>query len=296
MQSMENKLRELAEKRERLKQGGASVKLLQTEPIMATRALHKSPLQSSIVYGPVQSRRLGPSLGVNILPKTYKLCSFNCVYCQYGWTEKPTLKVDEQIHAVPTPEEVAAALEKSLRDIVRHRTHINSLTLSGNGEPTLHPRLGEIVDIARSLRDRYVPKVKLTILSNSSTVGKPEVRDTLGKFDLKLMKLDAGNEEVFCELNGPASAIYLGEIVAGLKSLDNVAIQSMFVQGRVTNADADSVDAWLHKIAEIRPTLVQVYSLDREPAEKKLWKVSIPTLQWIVSQIRWRVGVPAEVY
>ncbi|HET8563119.1 MAG TPA: radical SAM protein, partial [Candidatus Binatia bacterium] len=283
MQSIAEKLRELAQRGERLQR-------------MGTPASDHLPLQCGIVYGPVRSRRLGLSLGVNILPTTYKLCSFNCVYCQYGWTMKPTLEVDEKVHALPKPEKVAADLERSFREILRHRTPIDAVTFSGNGEPTLHPRLGEIVEIARSLRDRYLPKVKLTILSNSSTVGKPEVRDALKKFDLKMMKLDAGNEELFQDLNGPASGIYLGEIVAGLKSLDDVVIQSMFVQGRVTNVDPGSIETWLHEIAEVKPRLVQVYSLDREPAEKKLWKVSMPTLQWIANQVRFRVGVPAEVY
>jgi wyosine [tRNA(Phe)-imidazoG37] synthetase (radical SAM superfamily) len=110
------------------------------------------------------------------------------------------------------------------------------------------------------------------------------------------MKLDAGSEELIGQLNGPAPPFYLGEIVAGLKRLRDVTLQSLFIQGRITNADPDSVVLWVEKVAEIQPTLVQVYTLDRIPAERRLWKVSIPTLQWIARLVRWRASVPAEVY
>lgn len=254
------------------------------------------PLQPSIVYGPVRSRRLGLSLGINILPSGYKLCSFNCLYCQYGWTPKPTLNPTYQIKDLPQPKEVSDALEKSLRQIIRQRMKLDSITFSGNGEPTLHPDLAETVEKAKTLRDRYVPQVKLAILSNSSTVGRKEVREALEMLDLKVMKLDAGSEELVEQLNAPASPFYLGEIVAGLKRLKDIVLQSLFVQGRVGNADPDSVALWLDQVAEIQPTLVQVYTLDRVPAERRLWKVNRATLEWIASQVRWRAAVPAEVY
>lgn len=254
------------------------------------------PLQPSIVYGPVRSRRLGLSLGINILPSGYKLCSFNCLYCQYGWTPKPTLNPTYQIKDLPQPKEVSDALEKSLRQIIRQRMKLDSITFSGNGEPTLHPDLAETVEKAKTLRDRYVPQAKLTILSNSSTVGRKEVREALEMLDLKVMKLDAGSESLVHQLNAPAVPFYLAEIVDGLKRLKGVILQSLFVQGRVTNADSDSVELWLQKVNEIQPRLVQVYSLDRAPAERRLWKVNRATLEWIASQVRWRAALPVEVY
>lgn len=254
------------------------------------------PLQPGIIYGPVRSRRLGLSLGINLLPSGYKLCSFNCLYCQYGWTVKPTLDVADQVNDLPRPKEVFAALEESLRQVTRQQTKLDSITFSGNGEPTLHPDFPQIVEQAGTLRDRYFPQVKLAILSNSSTVAEKEVREALDRLDLRVMKLDAGSEELIRHLNGPARPFYLGEIVAGLKRLKDVTLQSLFVQGRVTNADPDSLALWLEKVREIHPILVQVYTLDRVPAATRLWKVSIPTLQWIASQVRWRAGVPAEVY
>lgn len=264
---------------------------------MDTATIKKTlPLQSGIVYGPVNSRRLGASLGVNLLPCGYKLCSFNCLYCQYDWTHKPTLNLTYQIKDLPRPEAVSAALQASLQRIAKRRSRLDCITFSGNGEPTLHPDLAEIVAAAKQLRDQYLPQVKLVILSNSSTVGREEVRAALEMLDLKVMKLDAGSEDLIRRLNTPTPPFYIGEIVAGLKNLKNVILQSIFVQGRVTNTDPDSVELWLEKVREIHPTLVQVYTLDRQPAETRLWKVNLPTLQWIASQVRWRAGVPAEVY
>lgn len=263
---------------------------------MARSSLRTLPLQPGIVYGPVRSRRLGLSLGINLLPTAYKLCSFNCAYCQYGWTEKPTLDPTGAFKDLPRPDEVAVALEQFLRNALRRRIRIDCITFSGNGEPTLHPHFGEIVDRAGALRDQYLPNAKLCILSNSSMVGHKKVRAALEKLDLRIMKLDAGSEELIQELNGPALPFYLGEIVAGLQQLTDVSIQSLFVQGRVTNADPESVEVWLDKLTAIQPKLVQVYTLDRQPADERLWKVNIATLQWVVSQVRWRAGVAAELY
>lgn len=263
---------------------------------LATQSLKTLPLQSGIIYGPILSRRLGFSLGINLLPSGYKLCSFNCLYCQYGWTHKPTLNPTYQVNDMPRPKEVSAALERYLQRVVRQRTNLDSITFSGNGEPTLHPDLAEIVEGVKTLRDQYVPQVKLAILSNSSTVGRKDVRDALEVLDLKVMKLDAGSEEIIRRLNGPTPPFYLGEIVTGLKRLRDVILQSLFVQGRIANADPDSVESWLEKVAEIQPNLVQVYTLDRVPAERRIWKVNLATLQWIAGQVRWRTGVPVEVY
>ena len=114
--------------------------------------------------------------------------------------------------------------------------------------------------------------------------------------DLKIMKFDAGNEDMFCQLNHPAAPVYMGEIIAGLKALKDCYLQSCFVQGRVTNADPDSVGMWVEKVREIHPLAVQIYSLDREPADKRIERVSLTTLQWIANEVRWHGGVQAEVF
>jgi wyosine [tRNA(Phe)-imidazoG37] synthetase (radical SAM superfamily) len=258
--------------------------------------LKKLPLQPAISYGPVRSRRLGVSLGVNLLPTKYKLCSFNCIYCQYGWTKNPTLAPTHELEDLPDPDQIATALEVALQQLVHAGQTVDSITICGNGEPTLYPRIAEVIETANRLRNRYLPDARLAILSNSSTVGSEAVRAALGSLDLKIMKFDAGSEEMFRRLNHPGAPIYMGEIVAGLKQLKNIFLQSLFVQGRVTNADPDSVGLWVEKVRDIRPLGVQVYTLDRKPADKKIEKVNLATLQWIADQVRWRAGVQADVF
>ncbi len=257
--------------------------------------LKKISLQQGIVYGPVQSRRLGVSLGINLLPTEYKLCSFNCVYCQYGWTKKALL-APARLVSLPSVDEVTAAVETALAGISRDNKTIESITICGNGEPTLYPALADVIVAVTKLRDRYQPRARVAILSNSSTVGNPAVRAALDLLDLKIMKFDAGSEEMFRQLNHPTAPVYMGEIIAGLKQLKDCYLQSCFVQGRVTNADPDSVAMWIEKIREIHPLAVHIYSLDREPADKRIERVSLAALQWIANEVRWRAGVQAEVF
>ncbi|MBI2531350.1 MAG: hypothetical protein HYW03_03925, partial [Deltaproteobacteria bacterium] len=221
--------------------------------------LRKLSLQTGIVYGPVESRRLGLSLGINLLPTSYKLCSFNCVYCQYGWTKKGTLAPIQELVDLPTLDAIATAIQAALEQLSGAGKTVDSITICGNGEPTLYPDLGAVIEIAKEARDRYQAQARLAILSNSSTVGSKTVRDALELLDLKIMKFDAGSEEIFRQLNHPRAPIYMGDIVAGLKELKNIMLQSLFVQGRVTNADPDSVGLWVEKVREIRPLGVQVY-------------------------------------
>lgn len=257
--------------------------------------LKKIFLQPGIVYGPVQSRRLGVSLGINLLPTKYKLCSFNCIYCQYGWTKKATL-APGPLDDLPSVDAVIAAVETSLAGLVRDNQMIDSITICGNGEPTLYPELANVIVAAKQLRDRYQPRARIAILSNSSTVGNPSVRAALELLDLKIMKFDAGSEEMFRQLNHPTAPVYMGEIVAGLKQLKNTFLQSLFVRGRVINTDPDSVEMWIEKVREIHPLGVQVYTLDREPADKRIEKVSLTTLRWIANEVRWRAGVQSDVF
>jgi len=252
-------------------------------------------LWEGIVYGPIPSRRLGLSLGVNILPLGSKLCSFNCRYCQLGWTPPPTFDPGRR-EDLPSPAIVVKALEEVLARLAAEGAPLDTITFSGNGEPTLHPSLEEIAQTSRTLRDRYVPRAKLAILSNSSTVGKEEVRRALQRFDLKIMKLDAGDEGMIRRLNRPFSPFSLEEVVEGLKALGEVILQSLFVKGRVSNLHPEVLAPWLERIGEIRPLLVQVYSLDRVPADPGLEKVERERLEAIARLVVERTGVKAEVY
>jgi wyosine [tRNA(Phe)-imidazoG37] synthetase (radical SAM superfamily) len=152
--------------------------------------------------------------------------------------------------------------------------------------PTRYPALAEVIFKIKKLRDRYQPDAHIAILSNSSTVGDPAIHAALELLDLKIMKFDAGSEEMFRQLNHPAAPVYMGEIVAGLKEIKNTLLQSCFVQGQVTNADPDSVAMWIEKLREIHSAGSPVYTLDREPADKKIAKVSLTTLRWITDAVR----------
>lgn len=253
-------------------------------------------VKKEIVYGPLRSRRLGRSLGVNLLGSGEKLCSFNCRYCQCGWTRHPTLEVGGRITDLPSPEEVTDALEKMLRQLRHEKVLIDVITFSGNGEPTLHPELETIINAVSALRNRYVPGSKLAILSNGSTVHRPEVRAAISELDCKLIKLDAGSDPLMRRINLPARGFDFAEMVHWLARLGGVLLQSMFVWGRVENTDPLAIQDWADRVAEIQPMGVQVYTIDRTPADPDLQPVPRAVLNSIADYARRRAGVPVDVY
>ena len=249
------------------------------------------PLQSGIIYGPVRSRRLGMSLGLNASPISYKLCSFNCVYCQYGNTTVCTTEVADRLNDFPTPDGFGRALETALQE----NEEIDNITFSGNGEPTLHPRFEELVDIAKRLGERYFPQARLGILSNSSTMGLENVFRALAKLDFKIMKLDVGSLETFKKLNRPCKGIDYRTILNGLQSLENVTLQTMFIGGKIQNIGDREIGQWIERVGKIRPIKAQIYSLHRPPAESFLEEVPVKRLQAISVQAEKTNGVPMEV-
>ena len=248
-------------------------------------------LQSGIIYGPVSSRRLGRSLGLNASPTSYKLCSFNCVYCEYGCTSVYSIEIRDRLSDFPAPDDFERALETALRD----NDSIDNITFSGNGEPTLHPRFDELVDIARHLRDRYFPHARLGILSNASTIDVEKVFRALANLNYRIMKLDTGKLETFRKLNRPCGRVDYKVILDGLCSLENVTLQTMFIDGRIQNVGDDEIRAWIERIGEIKPTKVQIYSLHRPPAEPSLLEVPQDRLRKIATRAEETTGVPIEV-
>ncbi|HEY83153.1 MAG TPA: radical SAM protein [Dehalococcoidia bacterium] len=249
-------------------------------------------LQSGIIYGPVRSRRLGWSLGLNISPTTYKLCSFNCVYCQYGWTKVWTMDASTQLGDLPTPEEFEQALLEALR---KNRDHeINNITFSGNGEPTLHPQFEELVSIARRLKERYLPSAGLGVLSNSSTVSLERVRRALGKLDFKIMKLDAGDPETFAKINRACPGVDYQIVIKGLKSLAGVTLQTMFIDGSPSNSGEREVLKWQERVGEIKPIKAQIYSLHRPSAASSLREVPAERLEEIAARTEAITGIRVE--
>jgi wyosine [tRNA(Phe)-imidazoG37] synthetase (radical SAM superfamily) len=247
-------------------------------------------LQTGIIYGPIHSRRLGRSLGINLLPTDRKLCSFDCVYCHYGRTAVRTLSPAEGLF--PSVEQVLAAVEEALRTV----PDVDYLTFSGNGEPTLHPRFPAIVSAVRQLRDELRPGVKLAILSNSTTVHLPHVRETLRLFDAPIMKLDAGDPATLARVNRPDPAVKLERIVAGLKGIPGLVVQSVLVDGAVTNVRGEPFEAWLAALSEIGPARVQIYSTDRPVPDAGVEWVPPATLRRIAGEIENRTGLPVDAY
>ncbi|MFH1176795.1 MAG: radical SAM protein [Acidobacteriota bacterium] len=245
----------------------------------------------SAVYGPVCSRRLGRSLGINLLPPGRKMCTFDCLYCQYGWSDMAAL---ERLDAQPLPsvDSVLGELEAALLQLAEPPAY---LTFSGNGEPTLHPHFPALVDGVIALRNRLCPGARTAILSNSARVAWPAIRAALSRLDLRVMKLDAGDEVTFARVSRPGPGIRLAEVVDGLTSLRDVTLQSLFAGGPAGNAGASSVAAWLDAVVRIAPVGVQIYTLARDTPSRLIEALPAERLDAIAEAVRAR-GFPAQAF
>jgi len=248
-------------------------------------------LKRGITYGPVQSRRLGRSLGINILPAGKKTCTLNCVYCQYGWT--PYSSLDEMADVPwPSPEEVLHRVAQTLERTSPPPAYI---TFSGNGEPTLHPEFPAIVEGVIDLRNRLSPGSKTAILTNSTVIDREEVRAALAKLDVRILKLDAGNTETYHNYNKPLCMRDLEQLVTLLQTLNDVTVQSLFTSGDAGNLDPLHVDDWILKVVRVSPVHVQLYTLDRPYPSKKISPASPQTLEEIRGRLE-KHGISAAVY
>ncbi|HNQ78250.1 MAG TPA: radical SAM protein [Acidobacteriota bacterium] len=255
------------------------------------------PLQKGIIYGPVRSRRLGNSLGVNISPAEIKFCSLNCSYCQYSWTGLPSSDGERFRELLPAAAEIAARVKEALTAASAKRIRIDNITFSGNGEPTLHPDFPEIVVMVSKLRDSLAPGAKTACLSNSTTIADERILGALEKIDEPFMKLDAGSEGMFEMMNRPSGKIALEKIIEGLVKLGGRAtIQSMFTRGAVDNSGDDALPPYIAALKRIRPKGVQIYTLDRIPADGRLLPVTKRRLEEIRKIIETEAKLPAVVY
>lgn len=254
----------------------------------------KLPLQQGIVYGVVLSRRLGRSLGINISPSEIKVCSMDCVYCQYSYTGIKTASADFLKNLFPSPSQVKKELELFLK---KDKRTFDFITLSGNGEPTLNPHFPDIVEVIRELRNKYFRESKMAILSNATQLKDKKILESLMNIDLKIMKLDCGSEECFKKLNRPVEAIKLDDVVSALTQLKgNVIIQSLFVEGEYNNTGKDEIEKLIEKLKKIKPKHIQIYSLDRPPALKSLQKVSKIKLMEIKKKLEEEAKFKVFVY
>jgi len=254
------------------------------------------PLHEGIVYGPVRSRRLGRSLGINLTPAHLKLCSFNCSYCQYGWSEHARRAATPTFEHWPSPATVAKAVSAALKSLAAQGEHIERLTLAGHGEPTMHPKFKDVVAALRKVRDELAPGVPLAVLSNASTLERADVCDALAELDERYMKLDAGDTATLRSVNG--ATLSIEQLVAGLKKVPGIVIQSMFVKdrtGRIDNTGDLTVINWVGALDRIRPKAVQVYTIDRAPAFPYLQQVTPNRLREIAQRVR-LAGFPCDVF
>ena len=240
------------------------------------------------VYGPVRSRRLGSSLGINPLPPGRKTCTFDCQYCQYGWTGSAPMVRRE----FPPVGAVLAELEEQLAALSEPPAF---LTFSGNGEPTLHPHFPELVAGVLALRDRLAPAARVAILSNSSTLADAPVRTALARLDVRIMKLDAGTPATFARFNQPRAGTTLRDIVEQLRQLGGVTIQTLFAGGPMGNAAPEEIEAWLAAVTRVAPLEVQVYSLDRGAPSQEIHRLDATELRRITDHLA-SMGLDARVY
>jgi wyosine [tRNA(Phe)-imidazoG37] synthetase (radical SAM superfamily) len=254
------------------------------------------PLHQGITYGPVRSRRLGQSLGINVLPRHQKICTFNCSYCQYGWTRNYPSGATTAADAWPDPSVVARGVATALERLKKHGEHIDRLTLAGHGEPTLHPQFSDVVDALLQVRDQMAPGVPLAILSNSSTLNSPAIAGALARIDERYMKLDAGDVTLLRRVN--AATVPFDQIVDGLRRLPRVVIQTMFVRDRLSRIDNTgdlAVSVWIAALGKIRPAGVHIYTIDRAPAWPYLQPVAVARLTEIARRVQ-AAGLVAEAF
>lgn len=235
-----------------------------------------------IVFGPIFSRRLGSSLGVNILPSKGKLCNFDCVYCECGWNKDGV--ADRRF---PTFEEIVTAFEDKMSSLSAEGTKVDSITFSGNGEPTMHPDFPKIVDAVLDCRDRFFPQAKVSVLSNAFLVGRPSVADALKRVDNPILKIDASSDTLVRKINKPVGHYCLDDIVKALKEFDgNFILQTMFLKSPdFDTAAPQSLQRWMEIVRELRPREIMVYTIDRETPDKSLGKYTVEEMTALVQPL-----------
>lgn len=253
-------------------------------------------LFNQIVFGPIISRRLGISLGVNLLPYDGKLCSFDCIYCECGYNEDHKTKTK-----LPDMQTVVQALEDRLSKMEEAGDKLDVITFAGNGEPTLHPDFSEIINETIRLRDKYYPDTKISVLSNAMHIEKQEVFEALKKVDNNILKLDSAFIDTIRLIDRPNSPSYSVEKQVELfKKFDgNFILQTMFLKGehkgvKVDNTTEEEIRAWLEIVRETNPKEVMIYTIDRETPSKKLEKVSLGKLNEIGERVK-QLGIEVNI-
>lgn len=255
-----------------------------------------SILFESLVFGPISSRRLGKSLGINLMPEIGKICSFNCIYCECGWNPEK-----KNISRLPKKEVFEKVLEEKLKELCGTDNEPDSITFSGNGEPTLHPDFAEIIDITIKLRNLYAPKAKISVLTNGTMLHKKEIFDAISKIENNIIKIDGGTYETIKSINKPNVDFDLEKYVEMLQDFKGaLVVQTCFLRGehngvRIDNTTEEEVALWIKHIRKITPRKTMIYAIERETPEKNLEKISLNELEQIAEPLR-QLGFEVECY
>ncbi len=254
-------------------------------------------LFDKIIFGPVKSRRLGVSLGINLLPGRKKVCNFNCIYCECGWSQS----VESDGGYLPGRSEVYEALASRLQEMKVKNQKPDVITFAGNGEPTLHPDFQGIIDDTIKIRNKFFPGTKIAVLSNSSTITNPAVKDALLKVDMNILKLDSAFDLTVKRHNQPRVNVRVDELIENLEKFKGkLIIQTLFLKGSfkgktIDNTTPAEVGAWLEAIKRINPSEVMIYTISRATPEGGLLnKVPVEELRKIALKVE-KLGIPTQV-
>ena len=239
-------------------------------------------LREETVFGPIHSRRLGSSLGINLLPTKGKICNFDCIYCECGWNAD-----GRQDKVLPTAADVRSALEDKLSALLLEGTPVDSITFSGDGEPTLNPEFPRIIDDTLMLRDAYFPQAKVSVLSNATRVHVPEVFAALRKVDNPIMKIDAPTDARVALINRPAPGYSLARVIEGLKRFEDAfVLQTMFLRSpEIDCTEPAAVAAWMDMVRELKPREIMAYTIDRPTPQAGLQKVGADEMRTLLKPL-----------
>ncbi len=254
-------------------------------------------LFDEIIFGPVKSRRLGTSLGINLLPTKKKICNFNCIYCECGWTKD----IEKAVSRLPRRKDVYEALERKLNELKNTGLAPDVITYAGNGEPTLHPDFPGIIDDSIILRGKYFPTARIAVLSNATTISNPLIKAALLKIDMNILKLDSAFDTTIKIHNQPRVKINVEDLIANLAGFDGkVIIQTLFLRGindgkLIDNTTPVEINAWIKAIERINPSEVMIYTISRDtPEGARLNKVPLSELKEIAALVESK-GIKTQV-
>ena len=241
-------------------------------------------LREETVFGPIHSRRLGTSLGINLLPEKGKICNFDCIYCECGWNKDGR---DDTL--LPSAEKVRTDLERMLLRLQKEGTRVDSITFSGDGEPTLNPEFPQIIDDTLALRDRLAPSAKVSVLSNATRVHLPEVFHALCKVDNPIMKIDAPTNELIAKINHPAPGYDIARVVEALKQFKgDFILQTCMLRSREYDFDSsrpEVLEGWMAIVRQLRPREIMVYTIDRPTPAQGLEKFTPDEMACLVQPL-----------